>query len=165
MNTIGGIRIAREVSITVITIALVGILLAIAIYFMSANFSHQVTMLIGDGSLKTKLALDEKSRVQGLSGVSELAKDEAFLMVYPRDGSWQIWMKDMKIPIDIIWLNKDKKIVHIVKNADPEAGTSKTYAPKEPARYVVELRAGLVDELNIRVHTTALFDLQDRKVE
>lgn len=165
MNTIGGIRIAREVSITVVTIAFVGILLATAIYFMSSNFSHQVTLLIGDGSLKTRLALDEESRTKGLSGVSGLADDQAFLMVYPRDGLWQIWMKEMKFPIDIVWLNSDKKIVYIVKNADPALGMTKTYTPKEKARYVVELPAGRVEALNIRINTTALFDIADRKVE
>jgi uncharacterized membrane protein (UPF0127 family) len=165
MNTIGGIRIAREVSITVITIALVGILLAIAIYFISANFSNQVKLVIGDGTLDTRLALDEPSRVQGLSGVDNLPKDQALLMAFPSDGLWQIWMKDMKIPIDIVWLSNDKKIIYIVKNADPELGTTRTYVPKDKARYVVELPAGQVDALNIRVNTTALFDLQDKKVE
>ncbi len=65
----------------------------------------------------------------------------------------------MKVPIDIIWLDKDKKVVEIVKKASPEGGEKTVFVPKKDARYVVELPAGTADNKAIRVGRTAIFDV------
>jgi len=79
-------------------------------------------------------------------------------MDFKEDGQWGIWMKDMKIPLDIVWLNKDKKIVYIVKNASPSLGTDTRFVPKEMARYVLELPAGTVERSALKIGTIAEFD-------
>jgi uncharacterized membrane protein (UPF0127 family) len=56
-------------------------------------------------------------------------------------------MKNTKIPLDIIYINADKKIVSIQKNAKPFDETS---LPSEaPAKYVLEINAGLSDKWNL----------------
>ena len=82
-------------------------------------------------------------------------------MKFPHDDTWGIWMKDMKVPIDIIWLNQHKRVVYIVKNASPELSTTMTFNPKEPARYVLELPAGSVDKAAIKSGNFASFDETD----
>jgi hypothetical protein len=49
-------------------------------------------------------------------------------------------MKGMNFPIDIVWLNKDKKVIYIVKNAPFDDQTT-IYKPRTPALYVIELPA------------------------
>jgi uncharacterized membrane protein (UPF0127 family) len=57
-------------------------------------------------------------------------------------------MKNTKIPLDIIYINADKKIVSIQKNAKPLDETS---LPSEaPAKYVLEINAGLSDQWNLQ---------------
>jgi uncharacterized membrane protein (UPF0127 family) len=67
-------------------------------------------------------------------------------------------MKDMNFPIDIIWLDKDKKVVYIVKNAPPESYPYEHFEPKEEARYVLEVAAGTVEDKKIMIDAPATFD-------
>lgn len=78
-------------------------------------------------------------------------------MVYPTDGKHAVWMKDMHYPLDIVWLDKDKKVIYIVKNAPPDSYPEK-FVPKKDARYILELPAGAVNEKAINIDLTALFD-------
>lgn len=164
-KSIGGIRFIKDASAAVLVTAGLALLIGAAVFFISTNLSNRVTVVLGSANFDTRLALTEQQRVQGLSGVTSLAEDELLLMAFPEDSQWSIWMKDMKIPIDIIWLDKDKKIVYMVKNADPALGTSRTFTPKRDARYVLEMVAGSIDTHDIRVNTTAIFDLDGHEVK
>jgi uncharacterized membrane protein (UPF0127 family) len=79
-------------------------------------------------------------------------------MKFDSDDQWGIWMKDMKIPLDIVWLDKDKKVTYIVENASPELSTTKTFIPETPTRYVVELPAGTVNKAGINKGAVATFN-------
>ena len=80
-------------------------------------------------------------------------------MVFESDDTWGIWMKDMKVPIDIIWLDNEKGVIYIVKNASPESSTDKIYKSTEDARYVIELSAGSVQKYGISVGQKAEFEV------
>jgi uncharacterized membrane protein (UPF0127 family) len=67
----------------------------------------------------------------------------------------------MKIPLDIIWMNSDKKVIYIVTNASPDLGTSKTFKPETPARYVLEVPAGTVMSAGIKIGNTATFSITE----
>lgn len=94
------------------------------------------------GTAYLRVAETNATRQKGLSGVEKMRSNEGMLFEFPNDQKWGIWMKDMKIPIDIIWLTKDRKVVYIVRDAKPELKDTKTFTPNEPARYVIELNAG-----------------------
>lgn len=130
---------------------------AAAFYIIWPHIKSHVTVKIGDGVYKAQVAKTPTERAKGLSNSTSLRQDEALLMVYPTDGEHAIWMKDMKYPIDIIWLDKDKKVVHIVKNAPPDSYPEK-FVPKKNARYVLELPAGSVNEKAITIDLVAIFD-------
>ena len=132
-----------------------------ALYVVPKMFAPPTKIYIGSGSFEAKLALDEPSQEKGLAGIDNLASDEALLMVFDFESDWGIWMKDMKIPIDIVWLDKSKKVVHIVKNASPEYSTDKTFKPNKPAKYVLELPAGAVDNSTINLNSLAIFQLEE----
>jgi len=137
---------------------MLAVILAAAIGFMLTHFEPKTEVRLGSGMFNARVASDEPARVQGLSGVAEMGQNEALLMIFDTDDKWQIWMKDMKISLDIVWLDKSKKVVHIVKNASPELSTDTTFTPKEKARYVVELPAGSVQKYSIKIGETALFE-------
>ncbi|HJP80894.1 MAG TPA: DUF192 domain-containing protein [Candidatus Saccharimonadales bacterium] len=130
---------------------------AAAFYVIWPYVQPHVTVRIGDGVYKARVANTDTSRTAGLSDTPSLRQDEALLMVYPNDDKHPIWMKEMNYPLDIVWLNKDKKVVYIVKNAPPDSYPEK-FEPKEPARYVLELPAGAVSEKTISIGISAAFD-------
>lgn len=113
---------------------------------------------MGSGVYHLAIADTEASRIQGLSGVEKLRPNGGLLMKFDEDNLHGIWMKDMNVPLDILWLDKDKKIIYIVKNATPEMSTDRIFTPKNPARYVIELAAGSVTKSAIRTGETAVFD-------
>lgn len=131
---------------------------ATALYVLWPQLQPQTTVRIGDGVFKARVAKTEEARVKGLSDTTHLGQDQALLLVFEREGEWPIWMKDMKYPIDIVWLNKEKKVVHIVKNAPPESYPYEKFIPKRDALYIIELPAGTVTEKSIIIDSQAAFD-------
>jgi uncharacterized membrane protein (UPF0127 family) len=136
-------------------LALVG---AAAFFVLWPQLQPHTTVRIGDGVFKTRVASTEEDRVKGLSGTAKLHEGDALLLVFDHESEWPIWMKEMKYPIDIVWLNKDKKVVHIVKNAPPESYPYESFSPKRPAKYILELSAGTVEKKSIIIDAQAAFD-------
>lgn len=119
---------------------------------------------LGDGVFKASIALNEAERLKGLSGSSKMSSNEALIMAYKYESRWKIWMKDTKIPLDIIWLDKTKKVIYIVKNALPEDSTTKTFEPKGVAMYVIEVPAGSVKANSIDIGQVADFKLKESDI-
>lgn len=92
-----------------------------------------------------ELADTPEKRVQGLSGRSEVADEYGMLFVFEAEGRHGFWMKDMQVPIDIIWIGADGRIVHIEHEVAPSTYPN-VFTPMAPARYVLETRAGYAKE-------------------
>mgnify|MGYP001581369878 FL=1 len=92
----------------------------------------------------------EAERARGLSGTSSLSADQAMLFVFPNDDKWAIWMKDMKYPIDIVWLDNSGQVVHTVKNAQPSGYPKEQFRPASNSRYVIELASGTIEQTGIK---------------
>lgn len=136
-----------------------------AVVLVMNQFSPKTTIYLGNGVYDAQIANTPAEREKGLSGVTQLGPRDALLFVFPSDDTWGIWMKDMKIPIDIVWLDNDKKVVYSVKNASPDDSTNVTFNPVSAARYIVELPAGVIDSKNIRTGRTAVFDIALEEVK
>jgi uncharacterized membrane protein (UPF0127 family) len=106
-------------------------------------------MRVGDLSLSVELAKTAAEREQGLSGRDSLTTD-GLLFIFPKSGYPGIWMKNMRFPIDIIWIGADLKIVHIEENVSPES-YPKIFRSSVPALYVLETNARFVDTFGIAV--------------
>ena len=154
----------RKRTTYVLIIGLVVLVVGLIVSFVANNFVPKTEVRIGSGVYYLPVAETDAQREKGLSGVTSLARSGGLLMSFSTDSTWGIWMKDMKIPLDIVWLDKDKRVVYIVKNASPDLSTTTTFQPKKPARYVIELAAGSVDRSGIRIDSVATFDESDRKV-
>lgn len=94
------------------------------------------------------IAHKEVYRNRGLSGRKELGSNEGMLFVFDTDDYWGFWMKDMLIPLDMIWLDASGKVVYIEKRVAPET-FPKAFIPTTKARYVFEVASGTADRLNI----------------
>ena len=149
-----------RVSTAVIVIAVVGLVISAGAFIVFSLFKPSTVLYLGDGVFKADIADTQAAREKGLGGVERMADDQALILVFPSDGKWPIWMKGMKVSIDIVWLDSDKKVVYIVKNAPANGGEAATYTPKSNARYVVEVPAGTVEKKNIVAGRAAVFDIE-----
>jgi uncharacterized protein len=115
--------------------------------FIRSNNSG-VTLRVGDERFALQVANTEREREQGLGGRNSLARNAGMLFSFPDSGAHCFWMKDMKFPLDMVWLNSDKQVVHIAQNVSPQTYPH-TFCSSTPARYVVELNAGMVSSVDI----------------
>lgn len=116
----------------------------------------QKTLIIDGITIHVEIADTAAKRAQGLSGVSTLGEDNGMLFVFDTgDVTPTFWMKDMLIPLDMIWISHGK-IAHIDKNVPkPAANTPdnqlKTYSAGTPIDYVLEVNAGFSDKNKVKV--------------
>src|SRR5207302_3995225 len=89
-------------------------------------------------------------RQKGLGERENLDENKGMYFVFDKPGYPGFWMKDMKQSIDIIWLNEDRKIVHIEEELSPST-YPQVYTPAEKSLYVLELKSGFVLRHNVKI--------------
>lgn len=112
-------------------------------------------IMVGDKKVSVQIAKTTEERSKGLSGTKSLKDDSGMLFVFSAKSSPLFWMKDMLIPLDMVWI-VDGKIVKIDKNVPAPAPNTpdnalKTYSAGQPVDYILEVNAGYSDKNNIKV--------------
>jgi uncharacterized membrane protein (UPF0127 family) len=115
--------------------------------FLSGEDTHIIYLT--DVALEVTVADEPEERAQGLSGVESLRDFEGKLFIFDTPDYYHFWMKDMLIPIDVLWFNDNLELVHIERNMTPETFPN-TFTSDEPARFVLEMNAYFVDSLKIQ---------------
>lgn len=93
--------------------------------------------------LTVELMVKDEDRAMGLMFRPSLATDRGLLFVFENLDFHPFWMKNCKFPIDIVWLDEQKKVVYVSANTPPcKAEPCPVYHPMQRALYVVELNAG-----------------------
>jgi len=102
-------------------------------------------VVLPDGAaIQVELAIDDATRGQGLMYRDRMAEDRGMLFMFPQSGDYPFWMKNTLIPLDMIWIDDGRRIVHIWSNVPPcKADPCPNYPPNANARYVLELAAGV----------------------
>jgi len=87
-------------------------------------------------------------RMKGLMFEDARKFNYALLFILPRESKLKaaIHMLFVFFPIDVVWLNSNKKVVDIARNLQP---FTPNYTPKKPAKYFVELPAGKATGIKI----------------
>jgi uncharacterized membrane protein (UPF0127 family) len=94
-------------------------------------------------SVTAELAVTDEERARGLMFREKVLPDQGMLFVFEREDLHAFWMKNTLIPLDMLWLDSDRRVIHIAANVPPcRADPCPSYGPDTPARYVLELRAG-----------------------
>ncbi len=95
-------------------------------------------------TLDIEIADDDYQTQTGLMYRKSMAANHGMLFIFSDTDYRSFYMKNTEIPLDIIYISEDRTIVSIQKNAKPMDETS---LPSEgPAKYVLEVNAGLSDE-------------------
>jgi uncharacterized membrane protein (UPF0127 family) len=110
---------------------------------LSSGCSQKVfrKVCIRDLCVRAEVADTPLVRQNGLMYRDNLGPKEGMLFIFEREGKHNFWMKNMRIPLDIIWLSADKRIVHIVSNAQPCRENCYVLGAGEASKYVLEVNA------------------------
>jgi uncharacterized membrane protein (UPF0127 family) len=135
------------------------IFIAILFFFFSPKPIHdsderkdmnKVEVKIGGKSVIAWVADNEILRSRGLSGVSNLSDSKGMLFYFDEPGIYGFWMKDMIIPIDIIWFNSSLETVYIEKGVATSTYPS-IFFPKRPAKFALEVASGTASILGLKI--------------
>jgi len=99
-----------------------------------------------------EIADTEEERSQGLMFRENLEKNRGMLFIFEKEDEYPFWMKNTLIPLDIVWINKEKEVVFIGRNIQPcEKGECPTVMPGEKAKYVLEINAGTTEGIGLEI--------------
>jgi uncharacterized protein len=123
-------------------------------------------VIFPDGTaIQVELATDDATREQGLMFRDHLANDRGMIFFFLQSGDYPFWMKNTLIPLDMIWIDEQKRIVHIAHDVPPcKADPCPSYDPGAFSRYVLEVAAGVAARHGLANGQTLRFEALDNVV-
>ncbi|TVQ27978.1 MAG: DUF192 domain-containing protein [Wenzhouxiangella sp.] len=98
-----------------------------------------------------EIADTDETRARGMMFRDELGENRGMLFIFSRDEPRSFWMRNTRIPLDIIYIDSQWQVVSIVHNARPcRARQCPSYPSTGPARYVLEVNAGHARRLGLQ---------------
>ena len=111
-------------------------------------------------TLNVEIAKNTKQRALGLMFREQLAANNGMFFIFDDEAVQRIWMKNTLIPLDIIFISAENRIVSIFKNIQPcRQNPCAIYNSKQRVKYMLEVNAGFVEDKNIDVVEKVRFSL------
>ncbi|MBI2371317.1 MAG: DUF192 domain-containing protein [Deltaproteobacteria bacterium] len=103
-------------------------------------------------AIEVEIVDTPEARARGLSGRDRLGSRQGMLFLFEEPDLHTFWMKDMRFALDFIWI-REGRIVDLTQNVPPPrpGETLRTYTPGQRADTVLEMTAGSVRRLGLRV--------------
>jgi uncharacterized membrane protein (UPF0127 family) len=122
---------------------LVGALVAALIVtgFLAWRHAKGTTLQVAGHAYTLEVAQTEQQQEKGLGDRNSMSTNHGMLFTYAKSGKYCYWMKGMRFPLDIIWLDAQKRVVKIEQNLSPKT-YPEAYCPDTNAQYVIELNTG-----------------------
>ena len=144
------------------TLVSVGIscILFLSILSCSSTEANANRVCVQDKCYTVEIAKDDTTRTKGLMFREHMPADQGMLFIFPALQRYSFWMKNTLIPLDIIWLDNSRRIVHVEKNTQPcTADPCMHYVPSAEALYVLELNAGESEKQTMEIGAQMTFKL------
>lgn len=99
---------------------------------------------------QVEIADSPERQALGLMFRDRLAEDHGMLFIFPREAPRSFWMKNTRIPLDIMYFDADLELVSLFENTPPcRTSRCPSYPSEGPAQYVLELNGGKAAELGV----------------
>ncbi|MFW5443250.1 MAG: DUF192 domain-containing protein [Methylococcaceae bacterium] len=103
-------------------------------------------------SMDVEIARTKVQRALGLMHRTYLTAESGMLFVFEQNGIQRIWMKSTLIPLDILFVSTQGRIVSMIKNLQPcRRAPCNIYGSIESAKYMLEVNAGIIDGKQIEI--------------
>lgn len=114
---------------------------------------------LGGQRYTVELAKDDAERARGLMFRDSMEQDHGMLFIHDAQEPQSYWMKNTKIPLDILYFDNDRKLVSQQRDVPPCSlgDACPPYPSDAPARYVLELNAGQAERLKLQDGATLTF--------
>lgn len=108
-----------------------------------------------------KLAQSGVEITKGLMFQKSLEQNKGMLFLFDKEAKYSFWMKNTLIPLDIIWINKNNKIVSISENNQPcKWYYCSSIKPTADAKYVLEVNSGIVQKVGLKIGDEIVLDIK-----
>ena len=119
---------------------------------------HLPKVCFSQRCVDVEIAQTFAERVRGLQGRPSMDKNNGMLFVFEEPARHGFWMKDTLIPLDMIWMDAQGRIVTVFSGVPPcAADPCASYFPEKEALYVLEVNAGVAGEWGLKVGDQAEF--------
>jgi len=133
---------------TIITLATL-ILLALLLPSPCPNFDEATVVINQSQEISVAVARSSTAKARGLSGCGALKPGHGMYFSFPEGQIASFWMKDMLIPIDIIWI-ANQRVIGLEENVPtPQNNNLIIYQPPQPVDAVLEIAAGQAAQLGL----------------
>ena len=139
----------KKILVASLLVAVVGFFFVLSYLSNPLRTYKTQRVKLGTESFRLYVADTLEKRTRGLSGVVKLSDNEGMLFVFDKLGFWSFWMKEMKFPIDIIFIN-NKRVVDIKRNIRAES-YPQTFTSSVSADSVIEINANQSSKVNLSV--------------
>jgi len=125
--------------------------LLLAVSLLSACASAGNWVEVGGERFEVELATDDAGRARGLMFRDHLEPGTGMLFIHESEQALAYWMKNTRIPLDILYFDDGRRLVSQQRNVPPCSAGDRcpNYPSKAPARYVLELNAGEASRLGL----------------
>ena len=117
------------------------------------DLNATVVTLPGGRKIMAETMRTQEDMARGMMFRDALPKDRGMLLVHTAEAMYPYWMFNCKVPLDIIWMNKNRQVVEISLNTPPCTSTNPDECPNygghQNAQYVLELNGGAAIEYGI----------------
>lgn len=135
---------------------------AVIFYQLNTKSALKTTgkVTIGSHTFNVEVVKNSKDKQIGLTKYPKINADQGMLFIFDTPATYSFWMKNMKFPLDIVFIKNDK-VISFVQNVKPTTSDNPpTYNPDVPSNYVLEINAGLVKKNNIKKGDTVKIQTQ-----
>lgn len=129
------------------------LLIIFLVYF--SYFKTSVDVCFDGVCVKSEVADSPRERARGLMFRDNLGENNGMIFMFDSSEKHAFWMKNTLIPLDIIWLDENLKVVDITTMTPCKKDPCVSYYPKENSLFVLEVNSGFAQEKGIEVGDTA----------
>lgn len=113
------------------------------------------SVCFGKNCFQVELAKTGAEQEKGLMYRTSLDKNKGMLFIFNKEGFYPFWMKDTLIPLDMVWIDGNNKVVFIAQNVQPcKSLICPSVFPWVKAKYVLEVNAGICNEISLKIGDT-----------
>jgi len=124
--------------------------LAIAVLICSSCVAREPYVVLKGQRFTVELAETSEKQALGLMFRDSMADDHGMLFLFPSEARRSFWMKNTRIPLDIMYFDKQLRMVSLSADTPPcKVSRCPSYPSIAPAMYVLELNAGKAAELGV----------------
>ncbi len=116
---------------------------------------------LGGRTFSVEIADTQEEQALGLMFRDSMPADEGMLFIFPNEARRSFWMKNTRIPLDIMYFDAELKMVSISADTPPcRVSRCPSYPSVGPAMYVLELNAGKAAGLGVGPGATLKLSLE-----